>query len=417
MSRYRKTDERAMSSYYMNDFNPNGSQSSSTLINSGRLSRGIFRSINDVVVADYEKRVANGEVIMNPVTLRKEIRSCPVETLTFGNHPVWGTRTFVGTMACEWSLPPPSDFDRLRSDMEAAAAHTLVRAFEKVNTFDFAGLVTLAEAKKTASMLTSPFSAARDLVGKMERRFRYLKGLKDGVKFLYSEAQVASRVWLEYRYGWKPIMYDIANICKSYEESRRQFGTKPERVVERAGWEGYMKRTSTSSGPVSGLTSLSMDHIYLHEAHVNSGVIFDITDASLAFSTEETFGLSLRNAVSAGWELVPYSFVVDWFYDVGSWLNAVNPRPGIEVRGCWTTTKYLQVNVSKIVKASITVNNSPTTTYSLPGGEYREEIWDTNRTANPTLSMVPPEVPGALSFTHLIDSLALTMTKFRSILR
>ena len=38
------------------------------------------------------------------------------------------------------------------------------------------------------------------------------------------------------------------------------------------------------------------------------------------------------NPASIKWELVPYSFVVDWFYDIGSYL-----------RGCETSTIYSSV--------------------------------------------------------------------------
>jgi hypothetical protein len=33
------------------------------------------------------------------------------------------------------------------------------------------------------------------------------------------------------------------------------------------------------------------------------------------------------------WELVPYSFVVDWFLPIGSWINSLDATIGFEFRG------------------------------------------------------------------------------------
>lgn len=38
----------------------------------------------------------------------------------------------------------------------------------------------------------------------------------------------------------------------------------------------------------------------------------------------ERFGLSAENFLTTAWELIPYSFVVDWFIPVGNYLNKIN---------------------------------------------------------------------------------------------
>lgn len=38
--------------------------------------------------------------------------------------------------------------------------------------------------------------------------------------------------------------------------------------------------------------------------------------------------LGLTNPASVAWELVPFSFVVDWFAPVGDWLNALDATLG-----------------------------------------------------------------------------------------
>jgi len=40
--------------------------------------------------------------------------------------------------------------------------------------------------------------------------------------------------------------------------------------------------------------------------------------------------LGITNPLLIGWELVPFSFVVDWFLPVGNWLESVDAMLGYE---------------------------------------------------------------------------------------
>jgi hypothetical protein len=45
----------------------------------------------------------------------------------------------------------------------------------------------------------------------------------------------------------------------------------------------------------------------------------------------------LTQPVEAIWELVPFSFIVDWFFNVGETLAAFTPNYGIESLASWYT--------------------------------------------------------------------------------
>jgi hypothetical protein len=74
------------------------------------------------------------------------------------------------------------------------------------------------------------------------------------------------------------------------------------------------------------------------------------------------------NPVSIGWELLPYSFVVDWFYDVGSyvrnWESAILYRSA--AKGGWVTHGWIAGRDCRVedVKTDLSGNIN---TYNLYG--------------------------------------------------
>jgi hypothetical protein len=403
MSRFRQTDSRlGPASYVKADFNPDGSPGVTQSYSVDRKYDGSYRSILDNPTPGYAERIAEGEIIMSPVSLRKEIRGTSgTKVLSFGNHPVWGTRTFTGEMACYWKIPETMP-QYLSTDIASAQMNTLVKAYAKMNDSDAHGFVTVAEANKTAKMLSSPLSKSRDLLGKTISRKMTL------VSRGWSSAKAAASAWLEYRYGWKPIIYDVADICDAYRAQARR--AEPIRVTARSGWKSVVKTDNLFHPSIPGLTSLDLRQTATYDCSVNSGVIYTIDDPARHNAVGTSFGVSLRDVPSAIWELMPYSFVVDWFLNVGDWLTAINPRPGVTVEGSWTTKKVITYNNCFVERATIFVNNSPATTYVASGCRYTEELWSLDREVNLALPWVPPVIPGSLSLTHQIDALALLVS-------
>jgi hypothetical protein len=39
------------------------------------------------------------------------------------------------------------------------------------------------------------------------------------------------------------------------------------------------------------------------------------------------------------WQLVPLSFMLDWFVDVGAWVRAISPKWGFKIHGCSASQK------------------------------------------------------------------------------
>jgi hypothetical protein len=218
--------------------------------------------------------------------------------------------------------------------------------------------------------------------------------------------------WNESRFGWKPILYELQGIKEAYINNL-VWNEKPLRVVARASdrdivWD-LPNSVDTRAWP--GLTSKTMIANYSHRAKVSSGVLYELHDDSLESATARRMGLRLADVPASLWELVPYSFVVDRFLDIGPWLNAIMPKPGVTVLGSWTTTLDYQLNYHQIAEAKIDVATSPATTYRQSGGDYTEEIQFISRVANPTIPPVPTVNYRDLSLVQQIDHLALITSR------
>jgi hypothetical protein len=268
---------------------------------------------------------------------------------------------------------------------------------------DFQALVTVAEAAKTARMIARPFGSAAGIINRTLARYSSLlrKGLTVAAAF--------SNAWAEYRFGWKPVLYELEGIREAYVHGLNSH-EEPTRLVARASdrdivWDSPNNLSVQNRGGLG--TRIYLRSNYSHRATVSSGVLYELHDESLQSATARRMGIRLSDVPSTIWELVPYSFVVDRFLDIGDWLKAIVPKPGVRFLGSWTTTVDYQLNFHQILSAELDVMTPPATTYRASGGSFSEEIQEISRIANPTMPVLPTVNYRDLNLTQQIDHVAL----------
>nr|QTH80064.1 MAG: maturation protein [Ulae virus] len=118
--------------------------------------------------------------------------------------------------------------------------------------------------------------------------------------------------WLEYSYGWKPLVQDIYNILD------KGFGPI---LLEGKGYASSNETTrfSKSFG--------SPSNFYGQESYTGGLVCSRSVKVKLKATAEASAisGISawgLDNPALLAWEAIPYSFVIDWFLPVGNYLSA-----------------------------------------------------------------------------------------------
>jgi hypothetical protein len=146
--------------------------------------------------------------------------------------------------------------------------------------------------------------------------------------------------WLELQYGWKPLVQDLYGII---DETTRVLINKIER------YRGYGKSSfdlryiSASNAPNCSAGGSIKGHVT-----VKLGIACEVPDFDLARWTS-------LNPASIAWELLPYSFVVDWFIDIGGSMRALETalaygqrfRGGFESKFMTQEAGYRDINTGQ----------------------------------------------------------------------
>lgn len=187
----------------------------------------------------------------------------------------------------------------------------------KVNLGQF-----LAESKQTASMIASGASTLWRAL--LHAKRGNLRGILDMGMGAVRRQGIATpgNILLQYRYGWKPLMQDLDGLMDSFRD------TIPKgphiHAVRRVKYNGAKKRVNHNDVEwYEGQWSSS--YTTRLWATINPSALHGLTQ----------YGLT--NPAALAWELIPYSFVVDWGLPIGSFLEACSAHVGLDFLGGCTT--------------------------------------------------------------------------------
>lgn len=137
------------------------------------------------------------------------------------------------------------------------------------------------------------------------------------------------RTWLEYQYGWKPLLSDIHGAVTALDAQKRDNWniTCKAKVGDR-----IVKELTLNAG------------ISKHKARLNmffgSFVRIDAVPSNTALQTAASLGFT--NPVALAWELLPFSFLFDWALPLGDYFSSWDATLGWEIKG------FSQSNFTKI---------------------------------------------------------------------
>jgi hypothetical protein len=186
----------------------------------------------------------------------------------------------------------------------------------------------LAERKQTMSSLSTRVGqlilAARSLKSGNIRGFLKALGIKK--RSVRKSASDMGGVWLEYSYGWKPLLEDIHSAVMVLQRPFPKFlivrGKAQAKGVEAIFYQGQCPGyycTDYTKG------TFRTKVLIQSEVYVSSWVAWKANQ------------LGLTNPLSIAWEVVPFSFVVDWFMPIGNYLQSLTDFVGLSFQNSFVT--------------------------------------------------------------------------------
>lgn len=200
-----------------------------------------------------------------------------------------------------------------------------------------------------------------------------------------SKDQVA-QAWLELKYGWLPCLSDVHDGLQSLNEMLSNDGSA---------CTIFASDTAVTSGPSNWYVGSSREYFDLQIKEKAS-----VTYAIPSGSVYPYFG---QDPASFVYELIPYSFVLDWFIPVGDFLKQFGDWIGLTFISGWrsTETTYSGWTVSSPLSDLVSYT---------PGSCKRVKF---SRVALSTFPRRNIEFSNPLSGTRIFSALALLNGAFR----
>lgn len=182
----------------------------------------------------------------------------------------------------------------------------------------FQGGVFLGELRETLTMLASPAKALRN--GLNSYLSTAVKRARKGK--LKTKQRILAETWLEYSFGWSPLLNDIKEASQAYLKHTERILTNR---LTRVGKENSHTKLQTNA-PGSNFHQVPIR--ITRESMTETMVIYRCglriagQGASPEISVLERAGLTFRDFIPTVWELIPGSFLVDYFTNIGEMINA-----------------------------------------------------------------------------------------------
>lgn len=239
------------------------------------------------------------------------------------------SRTTVPVPLDLWTVPSPPS---ISGGFELASVYDL---YARIKNQKLNLAMVMAEYGQTVNMFST---VATQLVS----MYRNVKAGKLGVpvsalqRHLHSQraranlkkrfgSKAAANYWLTYTYGIKPLLNDLKGALEALKEARisrplvRTVRVKKEQITETATDLYY---GTTKIGPVISSETKTTYYCAVVQYQVGSS---------------QDFGFG--NLLSLGWEVIPYSFVLDMVIDIGDYLASLDALSGTIRNTTYSVTK------------------------------------------------------------------------------
>jgi len=314
----------------------------------------------------------------------------------------------------------------INPDYSNYVQRALLKAYGKLGSSKANIGETLGEIHETLMFLRHPFQQLRDFLcsnnlrnlGLLNRLLHYQKSglwVEPGSRTLtgVKAASVAANTWLEFRYGFMPLVLTVKDLIELVQEKSRPFDAtailaKRSKITVEVpvNMNGALKYT------VMGNTQVDLAYRGLDKYTFRGTVNYRVSNLP---TWQNNLGISPKFAPELAWELTRLSFVVDWWFDVSSYLARWRVQPEIQVLG---NTVGIKVDRELVVLCRTCISGFAYKNIFTERGEsaafYRKYY---ERRVNQHLPSLPLFKLEYNKFIHVVDALALILQPILGMIR
>lgn len=152
-------------------------------------------------------------------------------------------------------------------------------------------------------------------------------------------ARSFSSEYLAFHYGWSPLISDFFTVLSQIQDG---YTENPVPIKETARVRWIEDKTSSVSGGRNLLRCRTTSSCQIGAvAQVNDRILFVMNRTGLI------------NPATVVWDRVPFSFVADWFGNIGQMLASPMDLIGVSVKNCWITYYHDWTYTDQIISKSL----------------------------------------------------------------
>jgi hypothetical protein len=234
---------------------------------------------------------------------------------------IWKNRNFFPppvvtyyVRQAEFGISPETVAAYNVSSVDLQARQSFVSKYRSKRT-QFQTGVFAGEIREAVHMIKNPAQALRSALSGYHRDLKKRLGRKHKL-----DNRVVQETWLEYVFGWRPLINDVQDACKL--ATAHPFAAQ-EPITAQAKVEWKTTKTSLTTG-----TTVLGGPYWTRYFWCENEMSIRYKGAARAENNPpgfpEQLGLSWSNVLPTIWELIPYSFLVDYFTNVGKVIDGLS---------------------------------------------------------------------------------------------
>jgi len=196
---------------------------------------------------------------------------------------------------------------------------------------EFKTLIPLGEIRETRHLISSVAHSTANV----------LRSLIDIKRRPRDAVRRASDAWLTFAFGVRPTIIDANALINTIGRIMNANASSPKRytgTAETISWTYANDVPQFTGGSGFDFLPLPSRSEQVYKVQYVAGVLLKLQSAN-SYDVNQQFGLNFGDIVGAAWELVPYSWVVDYFTTAGQYFEDTFSSPAGNTVYCTKSVK------------------------------------------------------------------------------